>query len=62
MHGSNAESEVSSVQSANDRGKLTKYFLNNIGMTLPPVVTNVLILSESSSDDWEKDFDIDDIP
>lgn len=30
MHGSNAESEVSSVQSANDRGKCTKYFSNNL--------------------------------
>lgn len=61
LHGSNAESEVSSVQSANDRGKHWESFLNSFDI-LPPVVTNSFFLSESSSDDWEKDFDIDEIP
>ncbi|KAK7602160.1 hypothetical protein V9T40_009601 [Parthenolecanium corni] len=61
LHGSNAESEVSSVQSANDRGKHWESFLKSFDI-LPPVVTNTFFLSESSSDDWEKDFDIDEIP
>lgn len=56
----NSLSEVSSAHSINDRGSTNDiYYLFIFLEYISHIEINI---SESSSDDWEKDFDIEEIP